>query len=165
MKKILLILVISLFALSSYSQKFGHVNVTAIFDDLPEKAEAAKAIESYAKTLEDQMLGMQKELEEKYTDYQSNSASWSPAVKEMKEEDLMSLQQRIQKFPQIAQKDIALKESSLLEPIYSKITDAIKKVGEEKKLTYVFNSEAILYNSSESIDLTSDVKTKLGIKD
>ena len=164
MKKGLLVLVISLFALSGYCQKFGHVDKTEVFNTMPEKAEAVKALEEYGRALENQMLERQKQYKEKVTEYQENAEKWSSIIKEDKEGEIYDLQQRIQNFQSKAQQDIAQKEASLLEPIYKKITDAIKKVGEEKKLTYIFDSEAILYNSSDSIDVTSDVKGKLGIK-
>ena len=58
MKRIILVLVLCLGCLSMFSQKavkFAHVDVQAIFGEMPEKAAATKEVEDYAKTLEDQM--------------------------------------------------------------------------------------------------------------
>ena len=50
--------------------------------------------------------------------------------------------------------------------VFDKAEKAVKDVGLEKGLIYVFDmsSRVILYNSKESIDLLPFVKTKLGIK-
>jgi len=166
MRKIAVIVLLVTLSLATIAQKtkFGHINQDSIFDAMPEKAQITKALEEYGRTLENQMLELQKEYETKITEYQANMNTWSPAIKEIKEEEIYSMQQRIQNFQQKAQRDIVAKENELLEPIYDKIEKAIKLVGEEKNLIYVFNSAALLYISSESVDITKDVKIKLGIK-
>ena len=47
-----------------------------------------------------------------------------------------------------------------------KADKAVKEVGAEKGLIYVFDmsSRVILYNSKESVDILPFVKTKLGIQ-
>ncbi|HOZ29843.1 MAG TPA: OmpH family outer membrane protein [Bacteroidales bacterium] len=166
MKKISLLLLISVFAMSCFAQKgkFGHVDSNTLFTLMPEKEEATKNIEQYAMTLEKQLLALNEELETKYNDYTANEATYSPSIKQMKQEELVNLQQRIQTFQTQAQEDMQNKEVELLEPIYTKIQDAIKLVGEEQGLIYVFDVSTLLYFSSESVDITPLVKTKLGIQ-
>lgn len=166
MKKVILILVVSVFALSSYAQKgkFGHVDTNELFSQMPERADAVKAVESLAKSLEDQLMALQKEYSEKLSDYQANYETMTQSVRSLKEDDIMKLQERIQIFQQNAQTDLQKKEMELLDPIYTKIRDAIKVIGEEKSLIYVFDVNSLLYFSSESTDVTPDVKVKLGIK-
>lgn len=166
MKKLLGIILISVLSVSVFAQKgkFGHVDVSAIFSNMPEKATASKQLEDYAKTLEAQLQSLNKELETKYNDYMANVDTYGKVIKQMKEEEIVGLQQRIQAFQSTAQEDLQAKEAELLEPIYSKIKNAIKQVGEEKGLIYVFDASNLLYYSSESVDITNDVKAKLGIK-
>lgn len=166
MKKLFVIVCVSLFAFGTFAQKtkFGHVDSNAIFSVMPEKDEASKAVEQYAVTLETQLQTLNQELEGKYNDYMANQETMSPSIKQMKEEELMNLQQRIQAFQVRAQEDMQAKELELLEPIYTKIQDAIKEVGEEGGYIYIFDQSTLLYHSSESMDITPLVKTKLGIK-
>jgi outer membrane protein len=131
---------------------------------MPEKETASKAVEEYAKTLETQLQALNAELEQKYADYTANSETYSPSIKQMKEEELGNLQQRIQAFQTRAQQDLQNKEQELLTPIYEKIQNAIKAVGEEKGFIYIFDVSTLLYYSAESIDCTEDVKLKLQIK-
>jgi outer membrane protein len=131
---------------------------------MPEKAQAQKAVEEYARSLENQMQELYKEYEAKLASYEAEMSTYSSSIKQLKEEEIMNLQQRIQTFQSRAQQDLQAKEVELLEPIYDKIKEAIKAVGEEKALMYVFDAATLLYYSAESVDVTLDVKTKLGIK-
>ena len=166
MKKLFVILCISLLTVGAFAQKakFGHVNSNAVFTLMPEKQTASKAVEDYAMTLETQLQSLHKELELKYNDYMEKQETMSPSIKQMKEEEIVNLQQRIQAFQTRAQEDMQAKEMELLEPIYTKIQDAIKAVGEENSFIFIFDESTLLYHSSESVDVTTMVKTKLGIK-
>lgn len=166
MKKIVLILCISAIAFGTYAQKlkFGHVDSNSLFAVMPEKAEASKAVEQYAMTLETQLQTLNAELEQKYNDYMEAQETMSPSIKQMKEEELVNLQERIQAFQVRAQEDMQAKEMELLEPIYTKIQDAIKAVGEENAYIYIFDISTLLYHSAQSEDVTPLVKTKLGIQ-
>ena len=166
MKKLFVILSISLLTVGAFAQKakFGHVNSNAVFTLMPEKQVASKAVEEYAMTLETQLQSLNKELESKYNDYMAKQETMSPSIKQMKEEEIVNLQQRIQAFQTRAQEDMQAKEIELLEPIYTKIQNAIKEMGDEKKFIYIFDESTLLYHSSESVDVTNMVKTKLGIK-
>ncbi len=166
MRKIIISLLVLATTITSFAQKakFGHVDTNAIFAAMPERETASKTVEDYAKTLETQLQSLNKELETKYTDYMANKVTYSPSILQMKEDELVNLQQRIQAFQVRAQEDMQNKETELLEPIYTRIQDAIKTVGSEKSLIYVFEVSSLLYHSDESIDITNEVKTKLGIK-
>lgn len=166
MKKIIVLCLVLATSVTMFAQKskFGHVDSNAIFASMPEREQATKAVEEYAKTLETQLQALNKELETKYNDYMANKTTYSPSILQMKEDELVNLQQRIQAFQVRAQEDMQSKELELLEPIYTKIQDAIKAVGAEKTLIYVFDVASLLYFSSESVDVTPDVKIKLNIK-
>ena len=58
-------------------------------------------------------------------------------------------------------------EQEKLEPIYKKLQDAIKAVGNEGGYTFIVEETAeqiIPFMGSSVIDVTTAVKTKLGIK-
>jgi outer membrane protein len=59
------------------------------------------------------------------------------------------------------------KQQDLMSPIYQKLDNAIKTVGEAQNVIYIFDVSrtAIPYiNTIQSTDVTSLVKTELGIK-
>ncbi len=163
MKKLLILGFALAIAFAGYSQKqkFGHVDSGEIFASMPEKDQAAKAVEQFARQLEEQLVSLNRELEQKYTDYLEKQETFSPSIRQMREEELQNLQQRIQAFQMRAQQDLQMKEQELLEPIYTKIANAIKEIGEEKGFFYIFDINSFYYHSKESVDLTEDVKAKL----
>ena len=170
MKNIGLVLIIVLaFSLAGFSQskmKFGHLNSNDLFAVMPERDAAQKALQDYSKQLEDQLVAMQDELEKKYNDYQANAATFSDMIKKTKEEELTSMQQRIQTFQLSAQQELQKKESELLQPIIEKAKKAIEEVSKDNRYTYVFDTGtgALLFWPKDSDDVLPLVKTKLGIK-
>ncbi len=169
MKKVILsLLLITAFCYTGFSQavKIGHVDSNAIFELMPEKQTSKQTLEEYAKTLEDQLTTLYKQYEDLETDYRAyiEKENASTAVRQMKEQDLLNSQKKIQMFQQTAQKDLQDKEAAVLEPIYTKIKDAIKEVGKEMHLTYVLDASSLLYAAPESVDISENVKAKLNLK-
>ncbi|HOE04229.1 MAG TPA: OmpH family outer membrane protein [Bacteroidales bacterium] len=166
MKKLILISLALILVTPIFSQKtkYGHVNTATLFEAMPERAEAKTALEQYAKELEDQLQVMYQEYEKKMNDYKAGAETMSPAIKQNKEKELKDLESRIQTFQYNAQTDLQNKEQELLEPIYTKIKDAIKLVGDENAFMYIYDVSTLLYYSDQSIDVTDLVKAKLKIK-
>lgn len=148
--------------------KFGHIDLQALIQLMPERATAETNYNKEAKGLEDQLAAMQTELESKYKEYVTKRDSLSEIVRTAKESDIQDLQQRIQTFSQVAQQQLSQKQNEMLKPIFDKAKNAVAEVGKEKGLIYVFDVSGelgtVLYRSNESVDLLPLVKTKLGIK-
>ena len=171
MKSVLKICVLGILLFSAsfanaQTPKFGHVDLQALIEVMPERATAEKQFVAYQKELEDALGMMQKEFQAKYLEYATKRDSLSETVRKMKEEDLNAMNERIQTYQTTAQQQLQTKQGELLKPVFDKADKAVKEVGAEKGLIYVFDmsSRTILYNSKESLDLLPLVKTKLGIK-
>jgi outer membrane protein len=168
MKKLLVVLLVSALSFSGFSQqklKIGHLNSNDLLEAMPEKAKSQKTLQDYSKQLEDQLTSMQNELEKKYNDYLSKKDSLSDLIKKNKEEELTSLQQRIQSFQTNAQQELQKKEQDLLKPIIDKAKKAIEEVAKDNSYTYIFDTGtgAVLYFPQDSDDILPLVKKKLGI--
>ncbi|MFH2141422.1 MAG: OmpH family outer membrane protein [Bacteroidota bacterium] len=163
---VIIILLSSLTSFSQVKQKFGHIDSNELLTLMPERETAKTAIETHAKQLEDQLIAMQKELELKYNDYVEKQATYSDLVKKTKEEEITSMQKRMQDFQTTAQSDLQTKEMELLQPIIEKAKKAIEEVAKEKGYSYIFDigSGALLYWPEDSDDILPLVKEKLGIK-
>ena len=76
------------------------------------------------------------------------------------------LENRIQNFTNLAQKDIEENEQQLLDPIKIKVNDAIKAVGIEQNFTVIYDldSPGIMFVSPNSVDANQLVKSKLGVR-
>jgi len=151
---------------NAQTPKFGHIDLQALIGVMPERAAAEKQFNAYQKELEDALGVMQKEFQTKYMEYAQKKDSLSETVKKMKEDDLNAMNERIQTYQSSAGQQLQTKQTELLKPVFDKADKAIKEVGAEKGLIYVFDmsSRSILYNSKESLDIMPFVKAKLGIQ-
>ena len=151
---------------NAQAPKFGQIDMQALVQIMPERAAAEKQFMAYQKEIEDAYGVMQKELQAKFVDYSAKKDSMSDTMRKMKEDDLNAMQERVQTYSQSAQQQLQTKNAELYKPILEKADKAVKEVGAEKGLIYVFDMSArvILYNSKESIDILPFVKTKLGIQ-
>ena len=85
------------------------------------------------------------------------------AVCDAKEKEIMDLQGRIQEFQANAEGELAAKQEELTKPMLDKIKTAIDAVVKAKGLAYVFEKTMVLSIGESAIDITADVKAKLGL--
>jgi len=161
-----ILLSVCLFAggLSAQTLKFGHIDFQQLLQLMPEREVAQKAMTKVQGEMEAQLATMQKELQEKGKDYLAQQKTLTEAIRTTKEDELQSIQQRIQTFQQQAQENFQKEESKQFQPIIEKARKAIAEVGKEQGLMYVFEVNGVLYHSEQSMELLPLVKTKLGIK-
>ena len=89
-----------------------------------------------------------------------------PAIKERKAKELADYQTKIQQFEQSAGQDMQKLQAELMQPILAKIQQAIESVGKEGGYTIIQNldPQIIFYHAAPAVDITADVKAKLGMK-
>jgi outer membrane protein len=160
-----LIIVLATAARSQTVQKIGYVDFNGLVAAMPGVDSVKIKLQTYQKTLSDQLDAMRAEFENKYLEYQQGSSGMSDLIKQTKEKELQDLQGRIDAFQQKAQTDLQAKQQELLQPIVTKAKDAIKEVAKENKYTFVINAiEDILLYSEPADDVLPLVKKKLGIQ-
>ena len=161
-------LAVVLFAMNGFvsaqSPKIAHVNTSELLNDIPGREKAEKDLENYYNELQEQLRVMYSEYQTKLDDYQKNAETMSNLVKQSKEKELVDLESRITAFQNNAEVDFEAKRSELMQPLIDKIKNAIDAVGKEKGYTYIIDATTAIYAGPDAIDITKDVKTKLGIK-
>ena len=163
MKKILVILALVLPMMAS-AQKYGHVNTAELFQLMPELKDVTARLDSLNKQYESLLVNMQEEYQKKAQEYEQKASTMTDAMKQIQEEELYTMQQRLQTTSQTAQQDIAQKRQEFVAPIQEKMLKAIQAVGQEKGFTYIFDTAAMVYVDPTATDVMADVKAKLGIK-
>ena len=131
---------------------------------MPEVAQVKLKMDTINAQYESQLTSMQEEFQKKLQDYQSQEATMADAVKQIRQQELQEMQQRIQLFYQTAEQDIQKKQQELLAPVHEKMSKAIKAVGEREGYTYIFDSAAMVHIGTDATDATPAVKKELGIK-
>jgi outer membrane protein len=152
---------------SAQTMKFGHIDFQALIQSMPEREVAQKAFAKTQSDLEAQLGVMQKEYQTKGQEYVAlvKQPNVTDAIRQAKEADIQSLQERIQTFQQQAQENLQKEESKLFQPVVEKARKAIGEVAKEQGMLYVFEVNSVLYyNTAQSTDMMPLVKTKLGLK-
>ena len=145
--------------------KIGYIDFNTLLAAMPGIDSVKIKLQNYQKTLTDQMDAMKAEFENKYLDYQSQSASMSDLIKQTKEKELSDLQGRIDAFQQKASQDLQAKQQELVAPFIEKAKVAVKDVAKENKFTYILNAiEDVVMYKDETDDVMALVKKKLGIQ-
>ena len=152
---------------SAQTLKFGHIDFQALITAMPERDVAQKAMAKMQTDLESQLSVMQKEYQTKGQEYVAlvKQPNVTDAIRQAKEADIQSLQERITTFQQQAQENLQKEESKQFQPVVEKARKAIGEVAKEQGMLYVFEVNSVLYfNTAQSTDMMPLVKTKLGLK-
>ena len=137
LKKIALLVVLFALPLGAMAQKFAHMNSQEVIVVMPEYTKAQADLEAMSKKYSQEMERTQSEFNKK-----------------------------VQEFQQEAYQSMQKAQQDALAPIYKKLDDAIQAVGKAEGAIYIFDlaRTPIPYVGAESVDVTSKVKTQLGIK-
>ncbi len=169
-KNILLALALTIVtAISVHAQqlKFGHFDSEAFLSSLPEAKSVEKVLNDEQSKMENQLVALQEDFQKQVQDYQQKANTMTAEQAQAKEAELTELQQRIYTFRQTSLQDLQKKQQELIQPILQKIRAAVEQVGANNGFIYIFersvSSQAILFNGTQSVDVTPLVKKQLGI--
>jgi outer membrane protein len=149
-------------ASSALAQKIGYINSQKIVANYKEAQDTQERLNKINATWEEEGKAMQKQFQEQGEQLESQSLLLSEDRKREKQQELQTLYQKIQQYQ--AEKwgqggEFYKKQEELMQPIFDKINQAIKKVAEEQNFDFVFDTVAgnIVYASPKQTDLTDDV--------
>ncbi len=168
MKKITVLLTVLLaaFTLSAQELKFGHVNSQELMSTLPEMEKVMTQLEEIQTTNNELLTKMQQELQSEAIKFEQAMDTMPQSVQAYKQQELQQMQANIQQFYQEAQASMQKKQQELTQPVMDKVKNAIDAVAAEQKFIYVFDLSggAILYHSTQSVDIKPLVRKKLGLE-
>ena len=159
----ILMLAIFLPVLAS-AQKIAYVNSQEIMTLMPETKKMGERLDSLQSSYETQLANMQAEFNKKVAEFQQEQTTMSAGVREFRQQELADMEQRMQMFYQTIQKDLQAKQVEYLQPVQTKLLDAINKVAAAQSCTYVMDKASMIYIAPDALDLTTAVKAELGIK-
>jgi outer membrane protein len=163
---VLFAIVFTCLGFNANAQKFGHVNYQKVIQSLPGYKAAEIKLQDFSKQLQDTYFAMQEEYQKKIQDYTAQEKNMLPAIKEVKQKEIVDLEKRMQQLENNSQQQLMEKQQELLEPLEDKVMAAVKDIAKEKGYTYIFDTSpgtSVLY-SPDSDDITALLKAKLGIQ-
>lgn len=143
----------------------AYVNTTDLLSAFPAKEEATQKLVALSENYKKELELMQNEYNKKYSDYITYQGSLAENIKLRRMQELTELENKMQQFMQLAQKDIEQQEKALLEPLKKQISDAIRQVGVEHNFTVIYDlaNPGIAFVNPVAVDANPLVKAKLGI--
>jgi len=147
--------------------KFGHINSDELIRSMPEYDSAMAKLEKARKDFVNEIEIMQVEFNNKYEAYNKDAKNLTDLVRQTKEQELQEMQARMQQFQQDAQTQLQEQQTTLTQPIFTKVDKAIKDVGKDGGYIYVFDvakGQVLYFDDTKSTNILPLVKTKLGIK-
>lgn len=164
MKKLLLALAIVLpLSVMAQDVKVGYINAQAVMMLMPEISDVEKEMATFNEQNKKYLEEMQAEVQKKYEAYQNDQATLSDAMKKVREEEIYSMQERLQTTYQTLQQEAQTKQANLLKPIQDKLKNAIESVGQKNNFLFILDELEFLYKSPKAVDVTPLVKKELGI--
>jgi outer membrane protein len=130
---------------------------------MPEFIKARGEVEAQAKTYENDLKSMQEELTRKNDEYEKGKSTMNATAQKQKETELQTLYQKIQQAYQDNQQALSKLQQDKMQPITTKLVNAIKAVGDQGKYVYIMDvASGIPYISqTQSKDVTAEVKAQL----
>lgn len=165
-------LAVSAFALvsnvSAYAQKFGYINTAELIESMPEMEDVRTKYEAFEKDMEDTWESMTVEFNNKWNDYSKVATTLSDAVREIREDELQKLRDRINQFEQSAQYTMQQEYTKLMSPLFEKAREGIEKVSRSNNFIVVFevgpgNAAILYYDEAQMTDVLPLVQRELGI--
>ena len=152
--------------LSAQTLKVGLVDLNTVMAAMPEMTQAQTKLQDVQKKYQDEAQKLEDEMKRLYDEFQRMPDTELPAIKERKARELQDYQQKMQNFEQSAMQDLQKMQNELMAPIVAKINQAVESVGKEGaySLIQVKEPQLTLYYANPVVDITNDVKAKLGIK-
>lgn len=162
---IMLIIPMGVFA---QSVKFGHIFSQEVIVLMPEYTKAVSDVQALEKKYTEEMQRTNEEFTKKYQELQqAMSEGTLPAnIQERRQKEVQEMAERSEQFQQEAYQQLQKTQQELMAPIMKKVDDAIKAVGQEENMVYIFDLSrtAIPFvNDKLSTDITAKVKTKVGL--
>jgi len=167
MKKFILSLML-LLPLSMVAQeaKIAVVKFYDVLTVMPEASDMENQLMALQERYRAEMQSLENEHNRKQSDLVNQQDSLTENIKTMRIQEIQDLQTRYENLYQMAQQDTEKKRDELFAPIQEKIQKAIDQVGDENNYTVIFmaNPNVILYMGKTAVDVTDQVKAKLGLK-
>jgi outer membrane protein len=165
-KKIVLFALLTLpaFAFAQESQRIAHMNYVEIIIAMPEMVQVNDSIRKEAEGYEAEIRTISEEYQRKLAEYLEQRESMNESIRTRREQEIYTLQERLNNFQEEAQQKMEELQQVLLIPVHEKLRRAIEEVSRENNLLYVLSSEQLLFISPNAFDASPLVRRKLGIQ-
>jgi outer membrane protein len=151
---------------TAQAQKIGYTNQEAILANMPEMEEVQQKLQTAAQQQQQELQQERQQFQQQVQRFQKQQSLLSDSVASRRERELQQRSQELQQSMQQRQQQLAQRERELMQPLLEELQTAINDVAAQENIDIVMRTQALLYvdqNSSNVVDITQQVATKLGI--
>ena len=167
MKKVVLMSLMALMALTASAQKFVLIDMDYILKNIPAYERANEQLNQVSKKWQAEVEALNTEAATMYKNYQNEVVFLSQDQKKKRQEDIMSKEKEASDLKRKyfgPEGELFKKRESLMGPIQEEIYTAVKDISELRGYSLVLdraNNAGIIFGSPK-IDISNEVLDKLG---
>lgn len=168
MKKIIFSLILSVFTLTTFAQRFAYVDTEYVLNNVPEYTEAKKQIDDLSRTWQTEIENKLKEVDKLYKDYQKEQVLLTEEMRQQRQRQIEEKEKAVKDMQKQRfgyEGDLFKKRQELVKPIQDRVYDAVQKVATAKGYDVIFDKSSgvtMLYASTK-LDVSDDVLKQLGL--
>jgi len=167
MKKMILMCLTALLALTANAQKFALIDMDYILKNIPAYERANEQLNQVSKKWQAEVEALNTEAATMYKNYQNEVVFLSQEQKKKRQEDIMAKEKESSDLKRKyfgPEGELFKKRESLMSPIQEEIYTAVKDISELRGYSLVLDrsSDAGIIFGSPKIDISNEVLEKLG---
>ncbi len=167
MKKIILICLVSIFAMTANAQKFALVDMEYILKNIPAYERANEQLNQTSKKWQAEVEALNTEASTMYKNYQNEVVFLSKEQKQAKQDAIMAKEKAASDLKKKyfgPEGELYKKRESLMGPIQEEVYNAVKEISELRGYSLVLDraSDSGIIFGSPKIDISNEVLQKLG---
>jgi len=164
MKKITILIIAIATTLQVNAQsKVGTIDIDYIISNMPQLEQINEDVKTYGADLENQLQVKVTKYKALISVYEQNESTYSEVDKKTKQDEIISIEQDIQKFQKNGASLVQIHRNELLNPLYKLIGDALNAVADEEKFTQILTITSSIAYLDPDFDITLLTMTKMGI--
>ena len=167
MKKLLLILAISLLATTTQAQKFSYVDTDYILNKIPEFNQAQDKLDALSADWQKEIENKYADVDQMYRSYQQEQVLLTDEMKVKREEAIIKKEKGAKDLQQKyfgPEGELYIKRQELIKPIQDKSYNAIQQLAAKNKYQVIFDSSSdlIMLYKNNNLDKSDKVLDLLG---
>jgi outer membrane protein len=171
MRKVTLVLVMTLMSLVSFAQqdavpvlKYGYLSYDSVFQAMPEYATMQASIQQLRDKYEAEQKRVEDDFNKKYEEFLDGQASFPKTILQKRQSELQEMLDKNIAFKKESQRLLCKAECEAKAPLKNRLAEVLAKIGEERGYVFILNTDgnvAPWLNTAMGEDITEIVKELL----
>ena len=121
--------------------KFGYISYERALKSMPEYAKADSVILQLRSQYQAEMTSAENDFNKKYEEFLDGQASYPKTILQKRQSELQEMLNRNIAFKKESLQLLAKAEAEVMEPLKSRLADALASVGQDRQLAFIINTD------------------------